>query len=389
MTAPTPRKRRAGRASFGSVRRLASGRWQARYPDEAGQPMNAPTTFETRGEAETHLADVRAQRARGAWIDPRGARIPLHEWIGQWIENGGSRGSLAPRTAKMYRDVARLRIDPSIGAVEVGKITPAAVRRWHTEALKAAGKAGKGEAQVRQAYALLKASLRTAEADGLIAKNPCQIVGAGTARSDERPLMSVEVFGEIVAHLPEHLRAPVVTMIGAHLRLGELVALRRGDLDLDAGTLRIERQIVADGAEPSPTKTRAWRSVDLPASVVSVLREHLASGPTALPGAPLFWGARPAAGGTYTWTGEPLRRAAVQRAWAKARDLAGHPEYHLHDARHTGLTVVAGIPGMATKDIMRRGGHTTMRAALGYQHAVQTSGKVAAAGLDAALAGVL
>lgn len=40
-----------GKRDFGTVRRLASGRWQARYPDATGQRRTAPTTFTTRAEA--------------------------------------------------------------------------------------------------------------------------------------------------------------------------------------------------------------------------------------------------------------------------------------------------------------------------------------------------
>ena len=43
--------RRKGRRSFGSMRQLPSGRWQARYRDLAGKPHTASQTFATRPEA--------------------------------------------------------------------------------------------------------------------------------------------------------------------------------------------------------------------------------------------------------------------------------------------------------------------------------------------------
>ena len=53
--------RRKGRRSFGSVRQLPSGRWQARYRDLAGQPHTASQTFATRPEAARFLEGLSRQ----------------------------------------------------------------------------------------------------------------------------------------------------------------------------------------------------------------------------------------------------------------------------------------------------------------------------------------
>ena len=36
---------KTGRRQFGSIRKLSSGRWQARYAGPDGQPVRAPSTF--------------------------------------------------------------------------------------------------------------------------------------------------------------------------------------------------------------------------------------------------------------------------------------------------------------------------------------------------------
>ena len=50
--------RRKGRRSFGSMRQLPSGRWQAHYRDAAGKSHTVPETFATRPEAARFLAQV-------------------------------------------------------------------------------------------------------------------------------------------------------------------------------------------------------------------------------------------------------------------------------------------------------------------------------------------
>ncbi|SHT51402.1 hypothetical protein [Mycobacteroides abscessus] len=53
---------------FDSIRKLPSGRYQARYPaptDGASTP--APTTFTTKKAAAAYLADVQSDIERGRW----------------------------------------------------------------------------------------------------------------------------------------------------------------------------------------------------------------------------------------------------------------------------------------------------------------------------------
>ena len=379
-------KRKVNRSSFGSTRRLTSGRWQARYPDADGRPMTAPRTFDTKADAEAHIAQVRADRSRGTYLDPRKGERALRDFASDWIENGGSRGTLAPRTRALYLDLLNRHIDPPLGSKSLNAITPEVVRSWRTNLrkeliaraatkTKSGGKrVAKGEARTRQAYALLRSIMATAEADGLIGKNPCQIKGAGIAKAPERPLLSLAQFSALVEAHPEHMRPALHLAMGAHLRLGELIGLRRGDLDLKAATLTIERQVVADGAEPTPTKTGTTRTVDLPAVTVALLTEYLATAGKALPGAPLF--ARP--------DGRAFTRSMVTQAWRKARASVGLVGVHFHDLRHAGLTLSAQA-GATTAELMKRAGHTTSAAAMVYQHAAEERGRIVAAGLDIAL----
>ena len=56
----------------------------------------------------------------------------------------------------------------------------------------------------------------------------------------------------------------------------------------------------------------------------------------------------------------------VYRAREKPREAGGRPELTLHYLRHTGLTWLAAT-GAPIPELMRRGGHFSPRAAIGYQ----------------------
>jgi integrase len=56
--------------------------------------------------------------------------------------------------------------------------------------------------------------------------------------------------------------------------------------------------------------------------------------------------------------------------------------FHFHDLRHTGNHLVAQS-GASTRELMHRMGHSTMRAALIYQHATESRSRELADRLDA------
>src|SRR4051794_28878229 len=72
---------------FGSLRRLPSGRWQARYRTPDGGRVTAPHAFETKRDAEQYLATIHADLVRGNWQDPRVGRITLAEWVDEYFAN--------------------------------------------------------------------------------------------------------------------------------------------------------------------------------------------------------------------------------------------------------------------------------------------------------------
>ena len=55
---------------FGSLRRLASGRWQARYRAPDGRRLAAATTFTTKRVALAWLAEQQSDIERGRWKSP-------------------------------------------------------------------------------------------------------------------------------------------------------------------------------------------------------------------------------------------------------------------------------------------------------------------------------
>ena len=239
-----------------------------------------------------------------------------------------------------------------------------------------------GRTEAAQAYRLLHTGMAQAVADGLIAANPCQVKGASQRDSKDRTERRTATPAEIWAladAMPERYRAAVIVAFCSGLRAGELFALQRRHVDLDARTLRVEQSLARPGTGASrtfsSTKTRAGRrTVALPAVAVEVLTEHLAR----------FAGPGPSALVFGTSTGRPLAAGSRSMMFARARHAIGRDDLTWHDQRHAAMTFVAST-GATLPELMERAGHASSRAALHYQHAADGAQRRIADRLDEAL----
>ncbi|MFY9888796.1 MAG: tyrosine-type recombinase/integrase [Streptosporangiaceae bacterium] len=339
--------------SFGSLRRLPSSRWQARYRGPDGRLYTAPGTFERKTDGARWLSLTEAEIVFGNWVDPEGTRVPIKDYGEVWIEE---RPGLRPKTIQLYSYLLRRHIVP--GFTTVGTITEADVRRWRADLIAN----GVSPVTGAKAYRLLKAVLATAVEDGLIRRNPCRLKGGGTEHSPERPLLTVgQVYALADACGPRYY-ALVLLACFCGLRWGELVALRRRDVHLDTATVRVTRQLTeVNGRAPqfTPPKTAAGRRVVIiPSPVLPAVEEHLEA--HALPGPDGLLFTSP--------EGKLLRNSAFRnRVWLPAITATGLTDVHFHDLRHAGNNLVAEA-GATIRELMDRMGHASSRAALIYLH---------------------
>lgn len=364
------------RRSYGSVRKLPSGHWQARHRDAGGTLVAAPTPFRTKADADAWLKAAEVDQSRGTWSDPRRGRVALGVYAQGWL----TERPLRPRTVELYEGLLRLHVLPELGAVDLGDLTPARVQAWRAALVK---RSGPGSTVPAKAYRLLRTILGTATDDERIARNPCAIRGAGTEHAPERALVTVAQVAALADAVPDRYGPLVLLAATSGLRWGELIGLTRSRVDLAAGTVRVDRAMVetADGkVAPGPPKSSAGhRTVNVPTPVLTALDAHLAAFVAPDPEALLFAGEK----------GAPLRRRHFTYVWRRAVAEAGLPAgTHFHDLRHLAGTLAA-TTGATTRELMARLGHGSMRAAMIYQHAAADRDAVIARALDGLLGDAL
>jgi integrase len=373
---------RSTRRSFGRLRQFRSGRWKASCTGPDGRLYAAPHTFGAKVDAEAWLTDRRREIDRDLWSPPaddeqktaarqkKAAAEKFNDYAERWLTTRTVKGRpLRPRTVAHYKQLLADHIYPTFESKAVRDIKMENVDHWYARTLT------DHPTMRAHAYSLLKTILDTARTrDRIIASNPCVIRGAGTVERVIKPKpATIEQLAIIVGEMPDNLKLMVHLATWLALRFGELVELRRSDIDLDDEVIRIRRAAVrADGGwvVGDPKSDAGKRDVHVPPHIMPAVKDHLAKH-VGRNGDSLIFSAR---------NGGHLQPSTFQRHFYRGRNKAKRPDLRLHDCRGTGATMAAQT-GATLAELMARLGHSTPAAAMRYQHA--------AAGRDREIAALL
>ena len=359
-----------GSRSWGHIRKLPSGRYQASYVHDLFR-RTAPITFTTKPRAEGWLADERKLIELGAWTPPAkraaartATAITLGDYGTKWIADR----PLKPRTRLMYESLLAQHITPTLGALPIDTITADAVRSWYAKL---------GTEHTRRnshIYGLAHAIMATAVKDGLLQANPCQIQRVmNPTRKREPVILTVAQVADLAAKVPERLKAAVLVSAWCGVRFGELIELRRKDIDVDGEVLYVGRGATHRGECRIDTpKGGKPRAIVIPPHIRADLKHHLdvyaQQGAEGL----VF---PPQRGGCH------LNDKVLRDAIAGPLKDIGASGLRLHDLRHFAGTQIARCGNLA--ESMARLGHSTVRAALIYQSVVSGRDAEIAAALSA------
>jgi integrase len=178
---------------------------------------------------------------------------------------------------------------------------------------------------------------------------------------------------DLVDVIGDRFRAAIYLAALAGLRAGEILGLRRCDVDLLHATVSVNQQAQEISGRrivvPHAKSDAGRRTVHLIPEAVEALGYHLEHFAEPGPQGTIFTGPG----------GLPMRRADLSEAWTAARKRVGAPEnLHFHDLRHHAGTFRARKPDTTLKEVMAFLGHSTPRAALIYQHATDERAREAA-----------
>lgn len=381
----------------GCVSRRKDGRWQGAL--QLGGQRH--TVYgKTRSEVADKLRKL-AQTAESTGRLPTNPKQTVAEYFASWLAQAQS--YLRPTTLADYTVMVNKHIVPTLGATRLSRLTALQVAKY-----QAAMAESLSPRRVRMVHDLLHKALGDAHRWGLLGSNPIALVTA-PKREERRPSLwtpaQVAAFAAYLLDGQGGSYGPLLLyLLASGCRIGEALGLHLSDVDLDAGTVTIRRQLVQIGKtfhEGAPKTRSGVRTVALPEFGVQALRqqkglnaEHRLRQGANWPFTPCERG-----DGVKGWHGEGERifltevgtipsRNNVKRALHNVCHRLGLSKIRPHDLRHISLSLLA-MSGVPVKVAQARAGHSTASVTLNiYQHGLGDGDKLAAEALQKVLKGV-
>ena len=368
-------KRRAN--GEGNLRKRKDGRWEGRYTagrdPETGRAIYKNVLGKTQAEAKAKLKAA-IEEAKGLDAAKAG-RYTVGQWMEEWFEHY-AKVKVRPSSHQTYRGYIDNHIKPSIGKIQLEKLTSLELQKFYKKLLTN-GRVDRLESRyqakglspktVRNIHQIISSAMNLAREQKLIAVNPAE--GCALPRLEHREMKTLPV-EQLQSFLREAKDSGVFELyyleLVTGLRRGELLGLKWEDIDLERGDLRVRRQIARINGEvvEAPLKTKnAYRTLPLAEDTIDVLkaqRKKTGDGPFPSP------------------TGGPISPDSVLHMLHRVLKRAGLPRIRFHDLRHTFATL-ALQNGVDVKTVSGMLGHFSAGFTLDtYAHVTTASRRQAA-----------
>src|SRR5215218_5165480 len=338
-----------------------------------------------KGDAERALREAMTDADRGLTFDASNQTVG--GYMLRWLEDF-AKGDLAPRTYHNYKLQIREHIVPAFGTMKLSKLDTPNIQALYSAKLRD----GLKPSSVRYIHAVLHRALSKAVELRLIARNPAASADPPKVRHEEiTPLDPEQTRTFLEAASWQKYEALYVLSLTCGLRMGESLGLKWSDIDLNAGTLRVSRQLQRmrrDGDKSgtlvfSEPKNSSRRTIDLPQRAIEALRNHRK---TQLE-EKLRANSYEDQGLVFaTSKGTPLdAQNIVNRHFKPLLKSTGLPDKRWHDLRHTCATLLLdrGVHPKLGQHLL---GHASITITLDlYSHWIPSMGRHAADGMDEAL----
>jgi len=324
----------------GSVVRRKDGRWQGSL-QVAG--VRRTVYGRTRSEAVAKLGALKAQAARAGVLPDPGKRT-LDDLLDAWLD--AKAPQVKPRTLHDYTTTCDRYLRPNLGKLPLARVTPDRVERL-CAVYQAQGK----DRTALKVYRCLSQALGLAVRWAWVDANPCDRVDPPQYRPERRDPWTPQELRAFLDGTREHWLGPFwLVLASSGCRLGELLALTWGDVDLGAGTITITKSVQRiDGVRVvTRPKTRAGeRTVALPRVAVDALRRQAE------------WRLAQGSGGDLVFTskrGAPLTHATAGWVLRRECERLGLPAMTPHGLRHLHASLLLA-EGLSVPEVSRRLGH--------------------------------
>lgn len=258
---------------------------RTRFRDVDGVTRLVKRTGATKGAARNALTSALTERTTPSTTDLTGDSR-LSAALRLWIADR-ERANLASNTMRRYRDITDAYVMPGVGQLQLRECTTQRLDLYLQGLSERVG-----AATARLARTALNGALGIATRYGALTANPMRDVGGITVTSKNPEALTQDQLrairaailhwqnpvGKVGAPRTVPLLDIVDLMIATGARIGEVLAVRWSDVDLESGWVTVAGTIAFTDAKPSrafrqehPKSSSSWRELALPEHAVALL----------------------------------------------------------------------------------------------------------------------
>lgn len=271
----------------GSISRYNNG-WRAAITlgrDDNGKLIRKQFYGKTKLEALSKMNEYKNKYDTGAL--PSDEKITLQQWFKIWIYEYRI-NDLRPSTLERYDGIYRNYIKNSnIGMMKLKDLRTSNIQAYYNTLVKDKNKTPD---TIKTINKVLKSVLSQAMKESYIPKNYCNnIILPKISAKEEIQIFTVEEQQRFITSLDNHRnRALFILVLGTGLRIGEVVALKWNDIDLEKGELKVQRTFKRVGKlenlkagdnrteiiEQLPKTKYSERTIPIPSTIIKELKSH-------------------------------------------------------------------------------------------------------------------
>lgn len=335
----------------GTIYKRKDGRWEGKLTigyDTEGKPKRKTFYGKTRREVQEKMDKVKADLQAGTFVESN--KITFEQWLNRWLEVY-VKPKVKPATFSNYVHLARTHIIPSLGKIELQKLTTDIIQEFYNQKSKSGrldGSGGLSPRIIHMMHQVISGTLKQAVKQRMIVFNPADATTRPRLKYKEmNPLTADEVKQYLDAARNERLHTAFLLELTTGMRRGELLALKWEDIDFDKGTLTVKTtlarvRVVDEGksklmfSEPKTEKGR--RTIPVLPETLKELKAHKARQAQEK----LLVGQAYQDNGLVFCTpeGKPIEPRGFHRKHTEILKKAGLRHVRVHDLRHTFATIL-------------------------------------------------
>ena len=325
-----------------------TGKWlvQYRYTDWQGKRRKSTKRgFAMKREAEEWLRNFLMTKS----LD---FNMKFKDFIELYCEDMGTR--LREHTMRTKRYIIDLKIMPYFGEKSVNEIKATDIRQWQNQLISQGYSPTYLKTINNQLCAIFNYAVKYYD----LASNPCAKAGSiGKSKAEEMNFWTKQEFMKFVDELMDKRMSYLAFMIlyWTGIRIGELLALTPGDIDLEKHTISITKSYQRLGKKDvvtEPKTPKSKRVIHIPEFLVADIQDYISSVYEIKDTGRLF----------------PFTKYFLEHEMKRGVKASGVKKIRIHDLRHSRASLLVEL-GFSPLEIAERLGHEKIETTLNtYSH---------------------